>query len=617
MVRKYIVGLVVLATSFGYAEHARAQLEGLFGKIKGTAEATKKIAYFKLDGELIETPTQVPPLFGGEKPLSLHELLTRLRAARVDPNVTAVVVDLQYGQFGLGQMEELNASLRKFAAVDKPVYVHAETLTTVTYAAATGATQISMVPTGDVWLMGLMTEAPYIRGMLDKINCVPDFEHCGDYKTAAETLTRTGPSKEAEQMTNWLLDSLFDTVVRTIGTGRNLSPERVRELINNGPYSSEDALTAGLVDAVQHRQEFVKSLRDRYGESVEFDSDYGDSAAGELPQDPFAMLNFLMEMLNPAPKSYTKPTVAIIYVDGMIQSGSAEVSPFGSSSGAYSTTLRKALSKAADEDQIKAVVLRVDSPGGSALASEIILDAGMRLKAKGKPMIISMGNVAGSGGYYVSCHGDTIFADASTLTASIGVVGGKLVTTGGWEKLGITWHSTKRGEMAGMLSTGSAFSDKERAKFKGYMDSVYGVFKQHVVTGRGKRLHKPIDEIAGGRVFTGAQALEIGLVDRLGGLDDAVKFAADNVGISDYDVRVVPEPMNILELLMHAGEEDKVAHVQLSPSRGAADLFEQLRPALSTLDAPRVNAIQRLIRRLELVHREGAAFVMPMEFVVR
>ena len=188
---------------------------------------------------------------------------------------------------------------------------------------------------------------------------------------------------------------------------------------------------------------------------------------------------------------------------------------------AYSTPIRKALDKAAEDDTVKAVVLRVDSPGGSAVASEIILNATKRVAAK-KPLIVSMGNVAGSGGYYVACGTKTIFADASTITGSIGVVGGKLATNGMWDKIGVTWKPTKRGANAGMLSSGDMFTDEQRALLQGWMDEIYDVFKGHVVAIRGDKLKKDIDELAGGRVFTGQQALELGLVDQIGGLSDAI-----------------------------------------------------------------------------------------------
>ncbi len=524
----------------------------------GEVSAEKLIAYFRVNGAVAETPTEMPPLFGDQPPVSLKDLLERLKQARQDPAVVAVVLDVQEAALGSAQIEELHEALGKFAAVDKEVFVHTDSLHTGTYATATAASHISIVPTGDLWLVGLYSEAPYLRGALDKLGIVPDMEHCGDFKTGAEFLTRTGPSDESKKMSQWLLDGIYDSMVERMAKSRKIPPQKMRQLIDNGPYSAEEALKAGLIDSVKQRQDFVKHLKDKYGKSVRIASDYGDDKEQDIPEDFFAMMTWLMDLLNPSPKVHTAPSVAIVFVEGLIQTGSAPTSPFGSTGGAYSTTIRKALDQAAGDDSVKAVVLRVDSPGGSALASEIIWDATRRLAAR-KPFVVSMGNVAGSGGYYVSCGAETIFADAMTITASIGVLGGKFVTTAGWDKLGIQWHAEQRGAMAGMMGSAQPFSEKERAKIRHYMESVYGVFKQHVVDGRKGKLTKPIVEIAGGRVFTGRQALELGLVDQIGGLDDAIKFTAGRAGVSDYEIRVIPEPPNIFQLFMDPQSNDEFA----------------------------------------------------------
>ena len=245
-----------------------------------------------------------------------------------------------------------------------------------------------------------------------------------------------------------------------------------------------------------------------------------------------------------------KDVIGIVYVDGPILPGKPQSSPFGGESeGVYSTPLRKALDKIADDKDVKAVVLRVNSPGGSAVASEIILNATKGVKAK-KPFVVSMGGVAGSGGYYVSMGADTIYADAATITASIGVVGGKFATTTMWNKIGIDWDSSRRGANAALLSSDHVFTDAERKKMQSWMNDIYGVFKGHVVAARGKKLKKPIDELAAGRVFTGQQALELGLIDKIGGLEDAVRDVARQAKLKDFEVRVYPQPKNFMEVLI-------------------------------------------------------------------
>jgi len=620
---KYALSMAVaLLTPLAVIGSASAQFDQL-KKIGRAAlgqeeEDNKQIAYFKIKGPLAETPVNMPPLFGSEPPMSLKGLLERFKEARGDKNVVAVLIDLQNASLGLAQLEEVHEALRKFAAVDKPVFMHADSLTTLTYAAASGASHISIVPTGDVWLLGLYGETPYLRGALDKLGCTPDIEQCGDFKTAGEPIMRKEPSEPSKLMTKWLLDGLFGSLVERIAKGRGISPEKVTSLIDNGLYSAEEAHAAGLIDSVKHRQDFIAELKTRYGDGVEFVADYGKSDDMDLPQDPFAMFSFIMQLLNPTPKVYTQPSVALVYVEGTIQTGSAEVSPFGVSSGAFSTTIRKALDKAAGDDSVKAVVMRINSPGGSALASEIILDASRRVAAK-KPLIVSMGNVAGSGGYYVTCASETVFADSGTITASIGVIGGKIATTGMWDKWGINWSAVQRGKMAGMMSSAAPFSDPERAKIRHYMDTVYGIFKKHVTTARGTKLKKPIDEIAGGRVFTGSQALDLGLIDKIGGLEDAIKFAAQRASLGEYDIRVIPEPPGIFDLFKRHDDEDDYAEVSTTPRLSLTELppFDTLLSTLASVDPLRFQAVVRSLQRIELLHAESVITMMPDELLIR
>jgi protease-4 len=311
--------------------------------------------------------------------------------------------------------------------------------------------------------------------------------------------------------------------------------------------------------------------------------------------------------------------VAIVYVNGAISLGSSQPSPLSpTGQGAFSTPIRKALDDVARDDSIKAVVLRVDSPGGSAVASEIILDATRRVKAK-KPFVVSMGDVAGSGGYYVACGSDTIFADESTITGSIGVVSGKLATTDMWKKLGINFKGYKRGDNAGMLASGDVFTPEERERMKAYMDEIYNVFKGHVTAIRGTRLKKPIEELAGGRVFTGKQALELGLVDRIGTLHDAIKHVAEQAKITEYDVRIVPEPKNFLEQIIEEalGGKEQSNHLTFMPKGQQMSLVELAMPYLRGLDRQRVDASVRALHQLRMLQLAGVLLMMPERIFLR
>jgi protease-4 len=382
--------------------------------------------------------------------------------------------------------------------------------------------------------------------------------------------------------------------------------------LDGGMYTAEQAKTAGLIDAVEHHQDFETLLKQKYGKDVIFNKKYGRKSKADMDfSSPFAFLKVWGELFkSPERKASAKSAVGIVYVDGAIMDGKSTASPFGAVGGAFSTDLREALDKAAKDDSIEAVVLRINSPGGSATASEIILAATKRLKAK-KPLVVSMGDVAGSGGYYVACGADTIFADETTLTGSIGVVSGKIATTEMWKKVGITFKEYKRGQNAGILSTDDVFSESERARMRAFMDEVYGVFKNHVTEIRGKRLKKPIDDLAGGRVYTGKQALELGLVDKIGTLNDAIAFVAEKANIKDYDVRVVPEPKNFLEQLVEqlSGGKDETGHISMRV--GESPILKMAAPYLQNLDPRRTAGVLSALQRLVILQREGVALTMP------
>ncbi len=572
----------------------------------------KVIPIFRLSGQLTETPgDESLPLFAMPG-TSLKDLVARLQRAAEDPSVKAVVILPDAAQLGAAQVEELRAAIGRIRARDKEVYVHGDSLTMTQYVLACGATRISVTPTGMILAHGLHASTLHVRGLLDKLGVKPDFLTCGAFKSAAEMYMREQPSPEAEQMMNWLMDSWQASQVESIAKGRNVAAAKVREWLDGGLYTAEKAKADGLIDAVEQQSDFEGMLKNRHGQEVVFEKKYGRKKQPEVDfSSPFAFLKIWSDVLGGLKaKSAAKPVVGIVYVDGAIMPGKGQPSPLGGSLGAFSSDVREALEKAAEDDNVKAVVLRVDSPGGSATASEIILEATQRLKAR-KPLVVSMGAVAGSGGYYVACAADTIFADASTLTGSIGVLSGKLATTEMWKKAGITFKEYKRGQNSGILSTDAVFTDSERARMRMFVDEVYEVFKKHVQDIRGKRLTKPLEELAGGRVYTGRQALELGLVDRLGTLHDAVAFAAGKAGLKDYDAHAVPEPKSFIEQLMEelSGNKDNPGHIQAAAAGDS--LLKLAAPYLLNLDPERTAAVYSALRRLEILSREGVVLGMP------
>jgi protease-4 len=575
-------------------------------------KARSIVPVFRLDGPLTEAPAgEAFPMFGPPG-TSLGELVARLGKAANDSNVTAVVILPESALPGSAQIEELRAAISLVRSHGKEVYVHADSLLMGQYILACGASRISVVPTGPVLIPGLHGSSLHVRGLLDKIGVKPDFLTEGAYKSAAELFMREQPSPEADEMMNWLMDSLYGSYKDLIAQGRKADLGKVQGWLDSGLFSAEQAKASGLIDAVEQAQDFEAMLKERHGNDVVFNEHYGRKSQPELDfSSPFAIFKMWGDLLRgPQKKAGAKPAVGIVYVSGPIMTGKGRPNPFGAGLVAYSTEVLEALEKAAADDSVKAVVLRVDSPGGSATASEIILDATKRVKAK-KPFVVSMGDVAGSGGYYVACGADTIFADATTLTASIGVVSGKLATTEMWKKIGITFKDYKRGQNAGILSAGDVFTESERARMRVFMDDIYSVFKNHVTGIRGNRLKKPIEDLAGGRVFTGKQALELGLVDRLGTMSDAVAFAADQAKIKDYDVRAIPEPKNFLEQLMEqiSGDKDETGHVGVAA--GEDSLLKLAASCMQGLDPRRAAAVASVLRRLEILRKEGVVLTMP------
>ncbi len=577
------------------------------------------LAVFSFGGSITEAPAGDDFLFATQSE-SFKDLIARMKKIETDEAVKGVVLMASSTSLGRSQIEEVRAVLEKIKASGKDVVAYADSVSMGSYLLLSSATRVSVVPTGDVWINGIYGESPYLRGLLDKLGVTPDYQTCGDYKSAGEMFMRNGPSPAAQENLDWLMDGIFNAYLELIAQGRKVDVAKVREWIDQGMYSAESAKKVGIIDEVEYRQDFVEGLKKKYGDDVVFEKKYGKKKGSEFDfSSPMGILKFYGELLSGPKKKVSKQdSVAIVYVEGMILPGSGEPSgiPLLTGGMAYSTPIAKALDEAAADDSIKAVVLRVDSPGGSAVASEIILHATRRVAAK-KPFVVSMGNVAGSGGYYVACGTQTIFADSTTITGSIGVVSGKFATTQMWDKLGVRWSATKRGANADMLASDRVFSDEQRDLMQGWMDEIYGVFKGHVVAVRGDKLKKPIDELAGGRVYTGKQALELGLVDQLGGLDDALAFVAKEAKLEQYDIRVLPPTKSFIEMLMsdlQDGDSDNkslsTALHQVVPSR--ASLLELALPELKGLEPRRLRGVLSSLHQMQLMQHEHVLMTMPL-----
>jgi protease-4 len=598
------------------------------------ASAAGKVLRLRFDGPVLEAPDEnaqfFSVLFGGTEAKTLHKWVRTIQEAADDHEIAGIVMILEQPQFGLAQLEELTHALRAFRETGKKVYCYMDHAGNATYALACAADHITLAEYSELGIVGLHAELGFYKGLLDKIGVKADLMHCGAYKSALEPFTRTEPSSEAAENVNWLLDGIYDRWTELIAEGRGLSPEQVKALVDRAPLVAEDALEHKLVDQVGSFTDFKKTIHEEFGKDVEVVKKLGKKSELELDfENPFAMFQVFAEKFSKLMEGAgepTKPGIGLVYIEGLIMVARQDAGPFGGGGVAGSTTIRAALEKARQDDKIKAVVVRVDSPGGSALASDIMWKAATRCAAE-KPLIVSMGDVAGSGGYYVSIPGDTIFAEETTITASIGVVGGKFI----WkelmeDKLGITTTEFDRGKQAGLMSMNRDWTESEREWMAQYMSSVYDQFKDRIKQSRGDRIVGNLEDMAGGRVYTGRQALERGLVDKIGGLSDAIAFAAKKADLEDYEIYLLPKPKDFGDFLAMLMDEDVEDEWEISVGPcltsdrllGTANpLLRAALPLLEGLAPERVRNIARSLQSLFILNREHVGCFMPFDLTIR
>ena len=487
--------------------------------------------------------------FGGPDQ-SLTGLVMQFKKAKVDKRIKAILLDVNLSGVGWGKAEELRDAITDFRSSGKPVYAYIEFGLNKEYYIATACDKIIVPPPGELFINGLAADVMFFRGSLDKLGIYPDIFQIGKYKSAGDMFTQKQMTEAHRQYINEMLDDLYGRYVNTIAQARHKTPDEVKALIDNAPYSAEKAKEAGLIDETLYRDDVEKEFKKLLGykDTDQFvavrGSDYRDVAPESLG-------------LNKGER------IAVIYATGDIGSGSSANSPSGEQS-IGSDTVVKALNDAAADKTLKAIVLRVDSPGGSGLASDIIWHAVEAANAK-KPVVVSMSDVAASGGYYISASAAKIIAQPSTITGSIGVVAGKPVVRGFYDWLGISNEYVLRGKTAGMFRETEKFSDDERAKFEDWIkNTYYNDFVPKVAKGRNKDAQS-VDAVGQGRVWTGAQAKDRGLVDDFGGLDKAIEVAKQLAKIpADKGVErvILPYPTTFLQQLLSGGDDNANTKVE-------------------------------------------------------
>ena len=492
----------------------------------------------------------------GGRPLLLREAVAAIHRAADDPRVAGLIARVQIPAAAAGPVQELREAITAFSDV-KPSLAWAETYPgTLSYYLASAFREVWMQPSGTVGLVGFATNALFLRDALDKAGIEAQFIARGEYKSAANLFTQDSYTDAHREADGRLIESLQSQVWQAVAESRHLEPAAVDALADKAPLLRDDAVTGGLVDRIGFRDEAYSRIAELAG-APGISPETGDADSDDAPPRLYlsryarATAHRPAPPMPPIPGRKTKPTIAVVTLHGPIVSGRGgpQLLPLGNSS-AGGDTIAAALREAAADDSVSAIVLRVDSPGGSVTGSETIWREVNRVRDGGKPVVVSMGAVAASGGYYVSMAADAIVANPGTITGSIGVVTGKLVARELKDRLGVGSDSVRTNPNADAWSVNAPFTAEQHAHVEAEADLFYTDFVERVAKGR-KLTVEAVDAVARGRVWTGADAKEHGLVDELGGLRTAITRAKVLAGFdADADVRLVGYPgSSLLEFL--------------------------------------------------------------------
>ena len=562
-------------------------------------DSSATVAVLTIKGSLPESAGQLG-LFG-ELGANLGDILKRLDQAANDDDISAVVLEIRNPSIGRGKLNELREAVGRVRSEGKRVVAQLEAATMQDYLLASACDEIVMPESGTLIIPGVRVEVMFYKGLFEKLGVEADMMRMGDYKGAAEPYTRESMSPELRSQYELLVDDIYDQLISMIAEDRDLEADKVRELIDVGLFTPAQAQEAGLIDSVAYDDQLSSGLQESLAvEEVELERDY---AKKKVDSDFSGMLGMmkLFEMMmgvESSKRASSNKKIAIIYATGMIMPGKSTSSILGDQI-MGSDTIVKALRDAENDKTVAAIVLRIDSPGGSALASDLIWRATRQCE---KPLIASMGDVAGSGGYYISMGCDTIYAEPGTLTGSIGVLGGKIAVGGLVDKGGLTTDVISRGQNSGIYSMDRPFSDSERAATRRMIEEVYRQFVTKAAEGRGMSVEE-IEPLAGGRVWTGRQARAKGLIDELGTLRDAVAAAKQEAGLGEeekVELLILPRPTSVLDQLLGIDAE-----VQSPLSIGLSEV------------APEAAQILRDASQIKRLFSEPALFLMPHAIRVR
>jgi protease-4 len=549
---------------------------------------------------------QLPGLFG-EMSETLDAAIARVDKAAGDEKIDGIILRINNPTIGWAKMNAFRKAIGRTQTKGKKVHAWLDGASNVDYLLASACDEIVMPESGALMMVGLRAEVTFYKNLFDLIGVKAEMLRVGEFKSAAEPYTRTEMSPEFRKEMEEILDDRYKLLVETIAASRKMSPDKVAAAIDDGPLTARHARELGLIDRIGYEDDLESSLEKaaegksfkvvkKYGKK-KVDADFG-GIAGMMK-----MMEMMMGIEPPRRKS-SNPKLAIIYASGMITTGKNSTDFLSGDSTMGADTMIKAIREANKDATVKAIVLRVDSPGGSALASDLIWH---ELELVKKPFVVSMGDVAGSGGYYIAMGADRIFADPGTITGSIGVVGGKFALSGAFNKIGITTDIISRGKNSGVLSSTAGFSDSERDAMQRLLNDIYDQFTGKAAQGR-KMPKEKLEKLARGRVYTGSTALKIGLVDELGSLEDAIAYAKKQAGVGPdekLEKLVLPKATSPLESLLGPLDPNDARAADASVRRMLRTISPELEQNLEAL------------RVMEIVSRERTLTIMPFRLLIK
>ena len=567
------------------------------------------VGWLEISGRLRSGPAPYAWVDKSDMPPSLEDVLDQLHHVAKGDQYKGVVIYLDEPSLTRTQAMAIGEAMKKVRAAGKKVLCFSVAYDLRSYLLASYANLILLQHRGSVELSGMSMEQMYFAGLFKKIGVRADLLQIGKYKGAEEPFTREGPSKAWQENLGHLLDGMYSQIIGTIASNRHETAAAVEKMIHDSwGMNDHDYLKSGVVDRLVDR-DLLGVTQVEFGNDFVWDDSMGvTESGGQMPSNPFAMLRMLFQ----TPQRATNgPTIAVLHAFGAITGGRSRrgAGPLGSNS-IGSRTMVKVLGELRDDSNVKGVVIRLDSPGGSALASEVIWQA-VRKLANEKPVFVSVGGMAASGAYYISSASDEIYVSPESIVGSIGVVGGKVVLGGLYDKLGIHVTHVSRGPWGDMFNSVTPFTDAQRKVVHASMVRVYQQFLDRVRTGRGKRLKKPLDSLAKGRLFTGTEAVADGLADKIGTQDQAVAAVAKEAGLKrgDYTVQNYPGPLSLQEYLQTAfGVEAPTLDVNSASALSAA----------ASMLGPRAwSAVNEEMTGMMQLRNERVLMLMPAAIVVK